>query len=258
MNSLVALVLWACATTTSFAQPPQPPALDEATRAQLARLRDEALAHDSAGRYALAAQSYQELYEGMTRVQHPRACVALWNRGLVLMQIPGRETEARETIQRFLDESTHLGADPEVAGFRSEAPARIAEIDARIATAPRVDAPSPQEETSPDSPGISPIGPIILGIGGALVVAGLVLGGVALSVDSDFEDMCPTRMNCAESTRSTYDNATRLAAIGDVMWISGSVVGVVGLVLTLVLSGDGAESAAGEASGSSLPAGGGD
>jgi hypothetical protein len=66
----------------------------------------------------------------------------------------------------------------------------------------------------------------------------LILGGVALGIDGDFEDMCPSRMNCAESTRSTYENATTLAAIADVMWISGAVVGAVGLVLTLVLDGD--------------------
>jgi hypothetical protein len=238
VNSLVALVLVASAATTSLAQPSEPPALADATRAELARIRDQALAHDDAGRHALAAQSYQELYDGMTRAQHPRACVALWNRGLVLMQIPGREAEARETIERFLDESTHLGADPEVAGFRAEAPARIAEIDARISASPREAARPHHEEVRTDNPGVSPIGPIVLGIGGALVVAGLVLGGVALSVDGDFEDMCPTRLNCAESTRSTYDNATTLAGVADAMWIGGSVVGVVGLVLTLVLDGD--------------------
>jgi hypothetical protein len=156
------------------------------------------------------------------------------------MQVPGRDSEAREIIERFLDESTHLGADAEIARFRAEAPARIAEIDARVATGPREEDP-PHDETPSTNGGISPIGPIVLGVGGALIVAGLVLGGVALSSDSDFEDMCPTRMNCAESSRSTYDNATTLAGIADGMWIGGAVIGAVGLVLTFVLDDDTSE-----------------
>jgi hypothetical protein len=45
-------------------------------------------------------------------------------------------------------------------------------------------------------------------------------------------------MNCDESTRSTYDRATTLAAIADAMWITGAVTGLVGLVLTFALSSD--------------------
>jgi tetratricopeptide (TPR) repeat protein len=240
ISRILALFLVVGGATTALAQAPRPPAIDEATRAELARLRDEAIAHDDAGRYALAAESYQELYDGMTRVHHPRAYVALWNRGLVLMQIPGRENEARETIQRFLEESTLLDSDPEVAAFRSEAPTGIAEIDARVGSDASQEEDQRQDAVA-DRGGVLPVGPVVLGIGGALVVAGVILGGVAVSIDGDFESMCPTRMNCPESARPAYDNATTLATIADVIWLRGSVIGVTGLVLTLALDGTNSE-----------------
>jgi hypothetical protein len=217
-------------TPLAAAQQGEPSASDHADEAR--RILSEAQAHDDAGRYALAYERYIDLYEHMRASALPRAAVALWNAGIALRQVPGREADARDTLQRFLDESTSMTGDPQVRDWRSTAVEHIAELDART----RQDEPEP--EVAPDPGGLSPVGPIVLSIGGAIVVAGLVLGGVALSVDGDFEDMCPSRMNCDESTRSTYDRATTLAGIADAMWITGAVTGLVGLVLTFALSSD--------------------
>lgn len=216
-------------TPLAAAQQGEPSASDHADEAR--RILSEAQAHDDAGRYALAYERYIDLYEHMRASALPRAAVALWNAGIALRQVPGREADARDTLQRFLDESTSMTGDPQVRDWRSTAVEHIAELDART----RPEEPLPEIEAAETS-GLSPVGPIVLSVGGAVVVAGLILGGVALSVDSDFEDMCPSRMNCDESTRSTYDRATTLAVIADAMWITGAVTAAIGLVLTFALS----------------------
>lgn len=212
---------------------------DEATRTELARIRDEAIALDDAGRFALAAQRYLDLHAAMQRAGLPRAPVALWSAGLALTRVPGRERDARDTLQRFLDESTTLTDDAQIRDWRSTALEHIAELDARIGARS-----SEPDEGSGDATAAPPIaavgathvaGPIVLGIGGAAIVAGLITGGVALGADSTFSDMCPSRTNCSEETRASYDEARTFGAVSDALWIGGTVIAVTGLLLTLFL-----------------------
>ena len=92
--------------------------------------------------------------------------------------------------------------------------------------------------------GISPVGPILMAAGGALVVVGLILDGVALGRDGDFEAMCPNRTGCDPALRSQWDETITFAAIGDAMWIGGALVAATGLVLTFVLTEGGDDSTA--------------
>lgn len=67
------------------------------------------------------------------------------------------------------------------------------------------------------------------------MIAGLIIGSVALARDGDLDEACPSRMGCAETLRSGYDEARTLATVGDVAWISGAAVASVGLILTILL-----------------------
>src|SRR5690606_12625608 len=91
-------------------------------------------AHVEAERWALAAEAYRELYDFSREHGAPQAPIALWNVGLALLRVPGREAEARDAFQRFLDESTTLTDDPQVRDWRSTALEHIAELEARISS----------------------------------------------------------------------------------------------------------------------------
>ncbi|MBZ0118836.1 MAG: PEGA domain-containing protein [Sandaracinaceae bacterium] len=84
--------------------------------------------------------------------------------------------------------------------------------------------------------GMSPIGPIVLGVGGAAVVVGIILGAVASSQDGTLRSMCPTLMGCDESLRGLNDSTHALGAGADGLWIAGAVIAAVGLVLTFTVT----------------------
>ncbi|WP_236516805.1 tetratricopeptide repeat protein [Sandaracinus amylolyticus] len=77
---------------------------------------------------------------------------------------------------------------------------------------------------------------IVMGSGGALVVAGIVTGAVALSERSALDDECPLQLCPAgsdvEGRQSTIE---ALAITTDVLLVTGTAAAVAGLVLGLVL-----------------------
>ncbi len=83
---------------------------------------------------------------------------------------------------------------------------------------------------------MSPIGPIVMAAGGALLIAGFSIGGVALAQDGDFAARCPDRSACDASLQADYDGARALATAGDALWIAGALTAAAGLVLTFVLT----------------------
>lgn len=74
---------------------------------------------------------------------------------------------------------------------------------------------------------------VTLGTGVALVLASLPTGVLARSSAQKLEDEC-RRGVCDGYLRATRDRANRLALTTDVLWISGAVIGAVGLSWLLV------------------------
>lgn len=242
LGSTCLLLLTAIASTVS--------AQDASERARQAFA--EGRAHEDEGRPALAAQRYLEAYELMREAGSEDAPLVLWNAGEQLSHVPGREQEAIDTIRRFLHESTALADEAsQVRDWRSRALARLDELEARVPVSqgaeglstPETDEPHrPPEEDGGES--LSPIGPIVMGAGGALLVPGLIIAIVGLVQNQEHINDCPDRVECADMMPAAADvEATRnLGLAGDVLWIAGASVAVVGLVLTLTLtesSGDG-------------------
>lgn len=197
---------------------------------------EQAEADYSAGRFLDAATGYERSYALLVEAGRETAPLVLFNIASSYDRA-GRRAEARAAYQRFIDEAR---PGLEGVGDRIEqARARVVVLGPEPATPP--DGPTTDGRVEPppaSGGGISPVGPILLAAGGALVVAGLVVGGVALGRDGDLGTACPSRQACPAELRSDYDEVRTLALAGDVLWIGGAVVAATGLVLTFVLPGD--------------------
>lgn len=241
-------IIGAVLCTLVLAGPIRAVAQEDDARDRARQILAGAQAHEAEERYALAAQRYMELYDVLHGAQMSRAPVALWSAGNALSQVPGREREAVETLRRFLSESTTLTDDEHVRDWRSTAISLIEELEARAPTtsAAEVSAPIPESALSVEveSDGsISPIGPIVLGVGGAVLLSGLVTIGVAYGQDQNLVARCPERVGCDESMAGEVEATRTLGLVGDVLWIAGAAVALTGLVLTFVLEDDPGERA---------------
>lgn len=207
----------------------------------------DAQAHAEGGRHALAAQRFLDAYDAMREAEMRTAPLVLWNAGDQLSQVPGREREAIDVIRRFLRESTPLADEmAAVRDWRSDALGRIDELEAR---APQPDEPSEQLDEPSEGPveqapspetttHISPIGPVVLGVGGAVLIAGLITGGISLGLDADFRDACDDLSMCPTALRPQYDEMRAVSTAADVLMVAGGATALLGLILTLTVTED--------------------
>jgi hypothetical protein len=147
------------------------------------------------------------------------------------VEVPGREREARDVIQRFLDESTALSNEPDVADFRSAAVARLAEVNARIESGGR----------APDAPSqggsVSPVGPIVIGVGAAAILASVITGVLALDASRASEEGCADGL-CPPENEARHEDAVTLGNVTDGLLFPGIGIAAAGIILTLVLPGE--------------------
>ena len=239
----VGLILALAATTTPAAaqDADEPDVRVEEARA----LFERAEAQFAARQFAPAAENYQRAYDLMREAGRPTAALILFNIGRAYDR-GGQTEQARAAYQQFVDEAPQDNADTRArvvtaqGRIRAFAVAATAESTGPQAATARTSASSSaQGSSSSGSGGMSPVGPIVLAGGGALVVAGLVLGGVALAQDGDVGGMCPDRTGCDPSLEGDYDSARTLATVGDVLWIAGAATAATGLILMFVLQDDG-------------------
>ena len=239
-NTLVLLAALFCALAPSAVHAQD----DDRARSLLA----EAQGHEDEERYALAGQRYLELYDVMEGAEMERAPVALWSAGNALSRVPGQEREAIGALRRFLDTSSALAAeDEQIRQWRTTSEGLIAELEARIPDepepqgsegldAPQGDAPPPPEYSDEQAGHISPVGPVVLAVGGAALLAGVVIGAVSLVQDADFRDACDDLTMCPTALRPQYDEMRAFSTAADVLLVAGGAVAVLGLVLTLTLT----------------------
>src|SRR5690606_16370056 len=92
---------------------------------------------------------------------------------------------------------------------------------------------------SPSSTGdgaISPIGPIVLGVGGAMMLAGAITGGLALAEHGELTGMCDAQlMRCPAELEARVDDLAVLSITTDVLLWGGLAVAATGAVLTFLL-----------------------
>jgi hypothetical protein len=89
----------------------------------------------------------------------------------------------------------------------------------------RTDTPS----RSADRNAVGPIGPVLMGVGGAVAVAGLVVGGIALKKGNNLDDDYPSGVPTAK--KAAVDRVNRMALMTDIMIPAGAAVCVAGFVV---------------------------
>ncbi|MEZ4336403.1 MAG: tetratricopeptide repeat protein [Sandaracinaceae bacterium] len=136
---------------------------------------------------------------------------------------------------------THLGARLEALEDQIR---EREELEARAARPPEPE-PEPEPEPPPPAPatGLWAPGFAIAGAGAALVVAGAVLGGVALSMYSDVTARCEGTV-CPADTEGDRSTGQALTITTDILLPLGAVAVATGLILAFVIQEEASPSVA--------------
>jgi tetratricopeptide (TPR) repeat protein len=169
--------------------------------------------------FASALREWERCYALMEG--HPRRYYVLFNMGRALEEL-GRNREAIDAYERFLADA------PADADHRADAQQNLNELRLRLQL---------EGGFSP-----SPIGLAIGGVGAAAIVAGAILGGIALAQDGDARRDCEgTR--CTADAHAAIGEAGTFASVADVLLFGGLAVLSAGVVLAIVLAEGGDASA---------------
>jgi tetratricopeptide (TPR) repeat protein len=197
--------------------------------------------HFDEGEYALALAEFERVHELMEAAGHPNAIYVVYNIAFANERL-GREAAAVEAYERFLAESA-----PD-APNRENAQRQLRELRLRLELAAadrRSD--DARAGASRDGTGggltISPVGSIVAAVGGASVMAGAVVGAVALMESQRAQESC-IDASCPAAVRGELATAHTLANASDGLLFGGLAVAATGVVLMFVLPGAPDESAA--------------
>jgi len=186
------------------------------------------------GRYEEAVEAFQQAYELSGRPQ------LLYNMANAYERL-NRLTDAVAALEQYAPEA------PE--GDRTVIQSRITQLEARIATerdaAEHASAEhDAHQDASPPSSGTSSqrghdlTGPaVLMSIGGAAIVASIVMGVLALSDSNAARSACMVvggRTICPESAHGNSDAARNLALATDISWGVGATAAAIGLVWLIV------------------------
>lgn len=194
---------------------------DETPAVEESRQRfDLATAAFDRGAFAVALTEFERVYALLDG--HPRRSYVLYNMARANEEL-GRHREALAQFDQFLAE-----AGPE-APNRDEAQRHAGELRLRLQLG-GTDAP----EGSAGSFSPSSLGIVIASAGAAAILAGGIVGGVALAQDSNARADCDAT-RCGPDAYAALVDAHSLANAADGLLWGGLGVLAVGIVLTFVL-----------------------
>jgi len=209
-------------------------AQDDDPRIAEARERfEEADAAFESGDFERALSGFEASHQIMVEAGHPNAILVLFNIAASNERLD-RQRVALTQFERFLAEA------PADSPLREEAERR--------AEALRWELEGGDGDGGEDTGGggMSPVGPIIAAIGGAALITGAILGGVALS-ESDAATADCVDMACPESARGDIEGAQTLANASDGLIFGGLAVAATGVILMFVLQDGGDDDASASA-----------
>ena len=195
---------------------------------QLFQAGDE---HYANGRYEDALAAFEEAYSLSARP------LLLFNMANA-QERAGLYDDAIDSLERYLpdaDEDESSRIETRLESLRARA-ARVRDLTTNPETA----------EATSDEPGLSPLGPILLGVGGAALVGGLVLALRAKSARSDLDGLCAEsgeQRFCQVEAESAQTRDRRSSIGADVLFVAGAAAVGVGLYFLLRKTDDDEEPA---------------
>lgn len=103
-----------------------------------------------------------------------------------------------------------------------------------------IDEPAPDVTTAEDHDGSVLPGAIVLGVGGAVLAVGAILGGVSLAKVGDLEEACPDK-ECGPDQQPTIDSVEDLGNASTALFVVGGAAAATGVVLLIVRPGGGTD-----------------
>jgi hypothetical protein len=166
------------------------------------------------GNYALALENFLASYQLMTG--DDRQGILAYNIGVTRERLNQPE-QALESLREFMRRS------PPTTPERAAAQDIINELEARL----RVNA-----AVAPES--ISPIGPIVMAGGGAVLIAGIIAGSVALAQGDALRGRCGGSV-CPSGEAGAANDLAIVSGVADALIFAGAAAVVTGFILTLLL-----------------------
>jgi tetratricopeptide (TPR) repeat protein len=209
---------------------------------QQARIHFEAgRLHYSKGRFDEAGREFRQAYELSGN------SALLYNMFLAYRDAD-RLLQAVEALASYLEEvpgqSNRAGLEARLRTMRTRlerqqaaAEAGVLETDAEVEAGEEpspVDASLSDVDTDEAGGGVPTGAWVTMAAGGALVLGAVVTGVMAKGAESDLHDACPGLTGCDPALQSTRDRARRLGLVTDVLWITGAVAAVGGLLWLLL------------------------
>ena len=217
----------------AFAQTAIPASPAEA-REQAKRLFDFGAAEYTQGNYEAAIDDWQKSYD------LSREPLIYENLGNAYERL-GKNKQARDALSKWRDVAP--------AAERGILDRRIQNLDKRIAREDADEAERQKRDADmkkklgDQSPAAYDTGPdfsipgvILVSAGGASVIIGVILDGVAAAKRPDADVVCKksgTSSLCLASAKDDIATSSRLAGVGDAMWIIGGAAAATGVVLIL-------------------------
>jgi tetratricopeptide (TPR) repeat protein len=210
---------------------------------QQARIHFEAgRLHYAKGRFEEAGREFRQAYELSGN------SALLYNMFLAYRDAD-RLPQAVEALASYLeevpDQSNRAGLEARLRTMRARLERQQAAAEAGVPEADRVvdeadEDPSPVDASLSDvdadeAGGGVPTGAwVTMAAGGAMVLGAVITGVMAKGAESDLHDACPGLTGCDPALQSTRDRARRLGLVTDVLWITGAVAAVGGLLWLLL------------------------